>query len=399
MVRKGLLIIALVAFLSGCGPGLASIAQTTNVALQGTPTATYGSPSTATYGSPPTASRLTATATHTPTPKGTSPPQSRTAIASPVATVTPRPPVTLALPPAPDLGDTWTRPMDRMVMVYVPSGQFVMGSDDEMLENVLVICNEIYRQLYENAECKRSYFEHEQPPHTVLLDAFWIDQTEVSNAQFAAFLNEWGNQVEGPDRGPWLNLDSDFCQIELVGGEFVPKNGYADHPVSEVTWYGAAGYCAWVGGRLSTEAEWEYAARGPDGLVYPWGDTFDGSRMNYCDVNCSFKGWPDTAYDDGHAQTAPVGSYPRGASWRGALSLAGNVSEWVSDWYDEDYYAYSPINGPRGPDEPDFWYERVVRGGSWVDYSFLGRSTHRGSVQPSEAYLWLGFRCAASAGP
>ena len=129
-------------------------------------------------------------------------------------------------------------------MVYVPGGTFQMGStegDDD-----------------------------EQPVHEVTLDGFWIDKYEVTNAQFVAFLNEKGNQEENGEE--WLELEDVDCNIELTGGEFRPKNGYADHPVIEVSWCGARAYAEWVGGRLPTEAEWEKAARGIDGQTYPWGN-------------------------------------------------------------------------------------------------------------------------------
>ena len=146
--------------------------------------------------------------------------------------------------PAASLGVTSTRPDDDMVMVYVPAGEFEMGSTEGD--------------------------SHEQPVHTVVLDAFWIDRTEVMNAQFAHFLNEEGNQREGGVM--WLDLDDEACLIASSGGEFEPKTGYGGHPVIEVSWYGAQAYCDWAGARLPTEAEWEYAARGPEASVYPWGD-------------------------------------------------------------------------------------------------------------------------------
>jgi hypothetical protein len=155
---------------------------------------------------------------------------------------TPRPAVTSTPtwlpdvpPPNASLGDTWTRPTDEAVMVYVPAGEFEMGSTEGDSD--------------------------EQPVHDVTLDGFWIDKHEVTNAQFAAFLNEKGNQEEGGTT--WLELDSDDCLIEKSGEEFRPKSGYADHPVVEVSWYGAKAYAKWVGGQLPSEAEWEYAARGP----------------------------------------------------------------------------------------------------------------------------------------
>ena len=152
----------------------------------------------------------------------------------PTATPTPPPTETPTLTPAPTrapaLGDTWVRSVDEMVVVYVPGGTFLMGSDvnDPDAES------------------------DEHPPHRVTLDRFWIDQTEVTNAQFATFLNERNNQKGGGVT--WLDLEPEFCLIERVGGEYRPKSGYADHPVIEVSWYGAAAYCDWAGARLPTEA-------------------------------------------------------------------------------------------------------------------------------------------------
>ena len=214
--------------------------------------------------------------------------------------------------------ETRTRPRDGMVMVYVPAGQFEMGMSDTQVDQILRVCNEV------NNDCVRAEFEDQQPAHTVALDAFWIDQTEVTNLQFAAFLNEQGNQSEEVNAqfAEWLMDHSEYSSvysqaegrvywlepgqyglIEQVGDEFQPRSGYADYPVIEVSWYGAAAYCDWIGGRLPTEAEWEYAARGPDSLLYPWGDTFDGSRLNYRDASFVFQPFGrDTAYDDGYAR-------------------------------------------------------------------------------------------------
>jgi len=251
--------------------------------------------------------------------------------------------------PALSAGDTWTRPADGMVMVYVPGGEFEMGSTEGDGD--------------------------EQPVHTVALDAFWIDRTEVSNDQFAAFLNVQGNQEEGGVT--WLDLEDEDCLIEQVDGEFRPKSGYADHPVIEVTWYGAAAYCEWAGARLPTEAEWEYAARGPEGHIYPWGNE---------DPTCNL-----ARYSECSGRTVLVGSLPDGASWCGALGLAGNVWEWVADWHDGDYYESSPSRNPLGPEEGD---GRVLRGGSWIYDAGHLLSAYRGWEQPVSRFEDCGFRCA-----
>jgi formylglycine-generating enzyme required for sulfatase activity len=284
--------------------------------------------------------------------------------------------------PTPSPGDTWIRPVDQMVMVYVPAGEFEMGSDDQDVDQALQLCNE-YRD-----DCQRGWFENEQPLHAVALNAFWIDRTEVTNAQFATFLNERGNQEEGG--ATWLRLKGLDCLVEQVDGEFRSKSGYADHPVIEVTWYGAAAYCEWAGARLPTEAEWEYAARGPENRLFPWGNDFDGTKVNYCDANCE-QDWADEAVDDGYGLTAPVGSFPTGASWCGALGLAGNVWEWVADWYDGNYYERSPIQNPLGPEVGDM---KVLRGGSWYNVPDIMRGALRGSNLPDTRIGRDGFRCA-----
>ena len=166
-----------------------------------------------------------------------------------------------------------------------------------------------------------------------------------------------GNQTEGG--ATWLDLESDYCLIERVDNEYRPKGGYADHPVIKVSWYGANAYCQWVEARLPTEAEWEYTARGEQRYIYPWGDTFDGARLNFCDVNCAYD-HRETVYDDGYEMTAPVGSYRSGAIWCDALDMAGNVWEWVADWY-EDYPSAVQTN-PVGPATGDY---KVQRAGGW----------------------------------
>lgn len=259
------------------------------------------------------------------------------------------------------LGDTWTRPGDDMRMVSVPEGEFEMGSTDQEVDDAVRMCTHIDEFL------ERWLFEIEQPPHTVALDAFWIDRTEVTNRQYALCVAD-GECEESEDAdNPDLNR--------------------ADYPVVGVDWYDALAYCEWAGARLPTEAEWEYAARGPAGRLYPWGDKFDGARLNFCDVNCEMD-WKAAEYDDGHQYTAPVGSYPDAASWCGALDMAGNVSEWVADWY-SDYPG-------RQADwtDPD-WEEFVlVRGGSWPMFPAFVRSASRYLLDPNFTGVFIGFRCA-----
>jgi formylglycine-generating enzyme required for sulfatase activity len=282
-------------------------------------------------------------------------------------TATPRPTDTPTATPKPTNTPTPSAPPADMV--HVPAGEFTMGSTDAEVDSALALCNEYY------GDCERSWFEDEQLVHTVYLDAFYIDKTEVTNAQYQRC-------VEAGD-----------CQAPTTCDWGEPTYGdasKADHPVVCVNWNDAQAYCAWAGARLPTEAEWERAARGGDGRVYPWGNTFDGSKVNFCDKNCSAD-WKDASVDDGYAGTAPVGSYPDGVGPYGALDMAGNVWEWVADWYDSCYYASSPESNPEGLASGDY---PVFRGGSWNDYVARVRAALRRRPAPDVTPRLVGFRCA-----
>jgi serine/threonine-protein kinase len=168
----------------------------------------------------------------------------------------------------------------------------------------------------------------------------------------------------------------------------------ADHPVVCLDWHAAQAYCGWVSARLPTEAEWEYAARGPEGLTYPWGEAFDCSRGNFDDeVWIDARLVADEEGCDGHKKTAPVGSFPSGRSWCGALDMAGNVWEWVEDWYGP--YPSTAQRAPTGPAAGDF---KVLRGGAWI--TFLDqeetRSTLRHRDIADSRNRDAGFRCVIS---
>jgi formylglycine-generating enzyme required for sulfatase activity len=213
-------------------------------------------------------------------------------------------------------------------------------------------------------------------PHTVTLDAFWIDQTEVTNAQFAAFLNDQGNQEEGGMT--WLEIEqAENAQIELRDSAFQPESGKADHPGVEVSWYGVDAYCQWVGGRLPTDAEWEYAARGPEETIYPWG--IDAPNCEWA----LFGGCGDFS--------VRVGSFPAGASWAGALDMAGNVWELTADWYGE--YPSEPQTNPTGPEAGEY---KAARGGSFLSAPDTLHTAFRLRVFTAGNQPNIGFRCVGS---
>jgi formylglycine-generating enzyme required for sulfatase activity len=248
-------------------------------------------------------------------------------------------------------------------MVLVPAGPFEMGFDADV---ALAECQKF------RSVCWRNFFEDEEPVHTVTLDAFYIDQNEVTNAHFRRC------------------VEADACQAPTrcdFGEPTYEDETKEDHPVVCVGWEQAKTYCEWREARLPTEAEWEKAARGPEGRSYPWGDTFDGTRLNYCDSNCEER-WADKDYNDGYAETAPVSSYPDGISPYGAYDMAGNVWEWVQSEFRD--YPYRADDGREGLDGTSF---RVLRGGGWDFIAFGVRAAYRIKDEPSVTISNYGFRC------
>lgn len=220
----------------------------------------------------------------------------------------------------------------------------------------------------------------EQPTQIVTISrSFYMDIYEVTNAQYAACV------AAGICGMIW---DRDV----YTGRRYYGDPLYDSYPVVMVSWYDANEYCAWRGGRLPTEAEWEYAAHGGLEGKYPWGDTWDGSQANFCDANCRFD-HRDSSFNDGYADKAPVGSYaPNGY---GLYDMAGNVWEWVADEYGR--YPGGSVVDPTGPS--GLREARVLRGGSYLDIAYSLRVTQRKYRAPG--YDWnthVGFRCVALPG-
>ncbi len=239
-------------------------------------------------------------------------------------------------------------------MRLVPAGEFTMGSN-------------------------KGYSE--KPIHQVYLDAYYMDTYEVTNTLYEACVN-----VSVCD----LPHETSF----RTHSSYYGNSQFNDYPVINVDWYQAKIYCEWRGARLPTEAEWEKAARGMDDRSYPWGAFFDGTKVNYCDKNCNAAvGWVDSSYNDRYAETAPVGSYPNGISPFSLYDMAGNVAEWVADWYSSTYYQIAPFENPFGPSNGEF---RALRGGSWWDADFNVRTWNRSWLDPDSWDDAVGFRCARS---
>ena len=230
-------------------------------------------------------------------------------------------------------------------MVLVPAGEFTMGTDDPQVP------------------------DDQRPARKVNVDAFYIDKHEVTNAQFKEFLLADGyNKREYWTKEGWnfiqkkrktISLPSEIYRIDApLGFERNSVSTAPDHPVIGVSWFEAAAYAKWAGKRLPTEAEWEKAARGTDARIYPWGNKFDFSKLNY---------FPH------HEKLSPVGSYPKGASPYGVLDMAGSVAEWCADSEKE---------------------KKIVRGGGWNALRFQLRCTYRETYLRTYRYYNLGFRCA-----
>ena len=225
--------------------------------------------------------------------------------------------------------------MDGMVQVYIPEGEFIMGAEHELKKP-------------------------DSPKHVVYLDAFWMDRVEVTNAMYLKCLKAKG------------------CTVPVSDNIYYDNWIYRNHPVVYVSWDQANAYCQWAGRRLPTEAEWEKAARGTDGRMYPWGNKSPNPRQ------ANFSG---TMIQESVSSFR----YPLGASPYGVLNMSGNIREWVADWFDPNYYTYSPYANPKGPETGE---ERSLRSASYNEDGREIAITNRYNHEPESAGLSRGFRCA-----
>ena len=227
----------------------------------------------------------------------------------------------------------------------------------------------------------------ESPQHKVYLDAYYIDVYEVTNAQYHQF---WIADGEKKSKHTPASYGSSYMIGDWPGVAETKPN----YPVIGVTWYDATAYAEWAGKRLPTEAEWEKAASGTDERKWPWGDDFDLEIPTSDTAGGNLKSKIHSNRRDGSDgydnTTAPVGTYPTGASPYGVYDMAGNVWEWIADWYDKDYYSNSPAKNPSGPDVGKL---KVIRGGSWNHRENDQRCNNRYYTYPDSWGNTLGFRC------
>jgi len=317
---------------------------------------------------PPTPTPIPPTLTSIPpTPTLTSIPPTNTNVpptATPIPpTLTSVPPTMTPLPPTTVTIAAGTTRTDSfgILQVYVPVGCFKMGSDPTKDPNALA---------------------DERPQHTVCIThRYWLDQFDVTNAAYDAFVKTGGGYTNdlywSADGLNWKKANSITNPVTCT--QFSSEY---DQPRICVNYYEAEAYAKWRGGKLPTEAEWEYAARGTDGRLYPWGDTFDPAKAN---VNSPV------------SKTTAVNTYPAGKSWVNAYDMSGNVFQWVSDWYSDSYYSTSPTNDPVGPISGS---SRALRGGSWLNFvPVRARATYRGDGIPVDHNYNIGFRVVIGVAP
>ena len=231
-------------------------------------------------------------------------------------------------------------PVNNMSLVYIPAGDFFMGS----------------------SEFDKDHYEDEEPLHDVYLGSYWISKTQITNAQYASCVEE-GACVYS------VSFERNPRYVDTL---------YSNHPVVYISWYQAQNYCIWSGGRLPSEAEWEKAARGPYGPKYAWGSENPSINLYLTNANNII------------GDTTPVGLFVMGGSYYGAMDMGGNVREWVLDWYDPSYFTYSPDQNPTGPEAGE---KKVLKGAGFSDPYDYSRAASRLAHEPTSPGINRGFRC------
>ena len=283
------------------------------------------------------------------------------------------PPLSKTPPSCANIGQTWTRPADLMTLACIPAGSFTIGLKT----------------------CEFNGCQKEVNGGTVKLEAFWIDSTEVTNAMFTLFVTQTAfvtsaertgssevNGISTPVSG------ADWRHPQGPGSSIAGMDNY---PVAQMNYYSASAYCSWAGGHLPTEAQWEMAARGSDGRLFPWGNAMpDDHLLNAADSSLP-EPFARQDQNDGYRYTAPVGSFPAGNSPFGAQDMAGNVWEWTRSLYRD--YPYNPGDGREIANAPAAGDLVVIRGGGFFDDYGSVRSTLRYGAIPDLSHDATGFRC------
>ncbi len=274
-------------------------------------------------------------------------------------------------------------------LIFLQGGAFQMGTTPAEAARAVDDCRD-----RDKGSCDISYTEDSVPAHQVTVNSFWIDRYEVSFDQYVAFLNKLGpgSHLNGCGGFPCAAINGAGNQAERPNSYIrfdglrysVTVEFYTRRPVTYVTWYGADAYCKSIGRRLPTEAEWERAARGLQGRLYPWGDAWDPTRARTS--RPENVGGPDL-----------IDAFATGVTPEGIYNLSGNVAEWVADWYDPAYYRTIQPNAidPKGPPSGT---RKVLRGGDWDAVPLFARAVHRRDDDPLTPRNSLGFRCASDQG-
>ncbi|HRE49618.1 MAG TPA: SUMF1/EgtB/PvdO family nonheme iron enzyme [Aggregatilineales bacterium] len=275
-------------------------------------------------------------------------------------------------------------------LLFLQGGSFTMGTTPAEAARAVGDCRD-----RDQGICEITYTEDSVPAHQITVNSFWMERFEVSFSQYVAFLNKIGPgaHLTGCGGFPCVAIQGAGTQAERPNSYIrydglrysVTVDFYTNRPVYYVTWYGADAFCRSIGRRLPTEAEWERAARGLQGRLYPWGDAWDSNRARTS--RPTNQGGPDT-----------IDAYPSGSTPEGVYNLAGNISEWVADWYDANIYRTTAANtiDPKGPPSGT---RKVLRGGDWDAVPLFARSVHRRDEDPLTPRNSLGFRCASDTNP